>query len=159
MYSFKNKDSYNIKEAYIELGLEMGRDFAKESNKVIKEYWNGVGRKGAWYNKVVPYSILGLDMSIISADHDYGYTVYRSLRDKKLTDDRFGRNGYKYIKDHSNFFTVYLRLAIMKIWYGAVKYLGFTAYMKGKKITDKDLISEAEKHKNIKFSPLKAVLK
>ena len=148
-FRYENRDEYNIKEVYRHYDLEMSPYMLQASNKEIRESWNGIGREGAWYNDYIPDTVWGLDISLISADHDLSYGLERTLQKKKLTDDRFYRNGCKIIDKESIWILRWIRKRRLLKYYLAVKFFGFKAFNKSIELPYADLLEAEEKQQTL----------
>ena len=129
MYTYKNRHSYNLKEGCDHYGLRYVPQLESLIDEELDYFWNGIGSKGSWYNKLIPNTVYGLDISLASAPHDVGYHFGVSLVDKEIADADFLYNMYKIIEKDSCWLLKWVRKRRAYKYYLAVSMLGDSAFL------------------------------
>lgn len=116
-----------------------GVDSVKKVNLYAPVSYNAIERKkcngcgSGWNAKLIPDNLLGCDITEACNIHDYMYETGKSIADKKKADRAFLNNMTRLVMAYSgNWFTLNLRLAMVKRYYNAVKYYGGDAFWAGK---------------------------
>ena len=93
---------------------------------------NGCGADD-WMNKFIPNTIYGVSIFEACRRHDWGYTVGKTIEDKKHADREFLNNMIRIVTNNRKWYYP-TRLAILrcKTYYNAVKYFGGVSFWKGK---------------------------
>lgn len=136
---FSNRYEYDVKQACLDVGFRVPKVFHRLSNEAITMIWNGIGAKGAWYNKYIPKRVLGLNIQLPSCPHDIGYQFGESEEYKKRVDKDFKYNLFLWIDKYSKFkWLARLRKRIAYGYYLSVKYFGHDAFWKHKETVVED---------------------
>ena len=111
----------------------------KKVNLYAPASYNAIERKkcdgcgSGWNVKLVPDSILGCDITEACNIHDYMYSIGQTIEHKESADRAFLNNMTRLVMEYGgNWFTINLRLALIKRYYNAVKYYGGSYFWQGK---------------------------
>lgn len=100
-----------------------------------KNICNGVGAKGAWYNKFIP----GKKIFNESANgHDADYHFGKTQKDKNIADRRFNQNNTRIVEATKNYFLRKSRAVIARSMFIAVRDFGNDAYWKDKIVDEEN---------------------
>jgi len=136
-YTYGNAGTYRLVDACNYYDLVYPPQLAELTEEEEPYYWNGIGGKGCWYNKFIPDTVYGLDISLASGPHDVAYHFGASEEDRKIADDQFLEN-IKTIIDKESHWTakwsglVFLRKRRAYKYYLAVRLFGGNAFWENK---------------------------
>lgn len=136
-YTYKNRNSYKLPDAVDYYKLEAPPQLKEMTEEEVPYFWNGIGGKGCWYNKLIPNTVYRLDISLASGPHDIAYHFGFSETDRKLADKQFLRNMCKIIEKESTFWTKWTGLDFLRKrraykYYLAVRIFGGKAFWENK---------------------------
>lgn len=136
-YTFKNSNSYRLIDACDYYDLDCPPDLKDLPDEEVPYYWNGIGSRGCWYNKFIPDTVYGLDISLASGPHDVAYHFGKTLKDREIADEQFLENMYKIIEKESGKWAKWTGLTFLRRrrvfkYYLAVRMFGVEAFWEGK---------------------------
>ena len=117
----------------MKVNLQAHPDYWKLTKEEKAKICNGVGAKGAWYNRFIP----SFGLTETSNIHDFDYHTGKTERDKRIADRRYMQNNKRVVKATKNIVVKKWLEMKSKTFYNIVRDFGDEAYW-ADKIVDQE---------------------